>query len=69
MAASMHAARKRSQGNGNAKKAQKVAAWKDKFQREDSTEMEEKSEDEQPLGVHFRLLRLSWRVAGWKRKQ
>jgi hypothetical protein len=49
MAASIHAARKRRQGNGSAEKAQKVAAWKDKFLREDSADMAEESEDEQPL--------------------
>ena len=38
MAASIHAARKRRQGNGSAEKAQKVAAWKENFLREDSTE-------------------------------
>ena len=49
MAASIRAARKRSQGNGSAEKAQKVAAGKDKFLREDSTEEAEESEHEQNL--------------------
>ena len=46
MAASIHTDRKRSQGNGSPEKVQKVAAWKDKFLREVSTE---EAEDQQPL--------------------